>query len=140
MSKTPNLSRILAPGSGCVDFDVRAENRYHEMPETRNDPKASWEVLDSGRCMWRGDTHIGVHLIRIPYDYWYELGKADGNLEPGAHPELGNDGFGYYIVWGDDPLGWKISGVSSPTMKTPDEAFAWANLEAKSDVTWNQGP
>lgn len=110
------------------------------MSESHNDPKASWEVLASGRCLWEGETDIGAHLVRIPYDYWYELGKADGNFEPGETPDVGPDGFGYYIVWGDDPLGWNISGVSSPTMKTPDEARIWADRKAKSEVTWNQRP
>ena len=108
------------------------------MTETKDDPKATWAILDSGRCLWHGSTDIGAHLVRIPYDYWYELGKADGNLEPDEQPELGPDGFGYYIIWGDNPLGCNISGVSSPTMKTRDKARTWADHEAKSKVQWNE--
>ena len=110
------------------------------MIETTNDPKAAWEILDSGRCLWHEVTDTGAHLVRIPYDYWYELGKADDNLEPDEEPELGPDGFGYYIIWGENPLGWNISGVSSPTMKTPEEARTWANHKAKSKVEWNGNP
>ena len=110
------------------------------MAEAINDHKAAWEVLDSGRCLWHGVTKTGTHLVRMPYDYWYELGRADGSLEPGEKPELGSDGFGYYIIWGDDPLGWNISGVSLPTMKSAREARSWADREAKSKVEWNEVP
>jgi len=75
------------------------------MDKSSTNPKATWEILDSGRCLWQGVTETGAHLVRIPFDYWYELGRADGNLEPDEAPELGPDGFGYYIVWGDDPRG-----------------------------------
>ena len=110
------------------------------MTETSNDHKSTWEILDSGRCPWHGVTDTSAHLIRMPYDYWYELGKADGNLEPDEEPELGPDGFAYYILWGADPLGWNISGVSSPTMKTPEEARLWADHKAKSKVEWYTMP
>ena len=38
-----------------------------------------------------------VEIVRLDYDVWYALGKADGALEPGEQPQTNADGHVFYV-------------------------------------------
>jgi len=55
------------------------------------------------RGMWLYDQAAWrpVQLFAINYDYWYEITKADGDLEEGEQPKLNESGEQYMIAWTD---------------------------------------
>ena len=61
----------------------------------------SWEdhavKVAQGTWLYDGAAEKPVAIISLPFDYWYELGKADDQLEPGEEPNpLGPLGVLYY--------------------------------------------
>ena len=55
------------------------------------------------RGMWLYDQAVWrpVQLFAINYDYWYEITKADGDLEEGEQPKFNESGEQYMIAWTD---------------------------------------
>ena len=54
-------------------------------------------IVRSGTWMYDDCVAMPVDIIGLDYDWWYELGKADDQLEPGEEPEsLSATGFLYY--------------------------------------------
>jgi hypothetical protein len=56
------------------------------------------KIVKRGIWLYDGTVEKPVDIIALDYDWWYELAKADGMLEPDEDPEpLGKEGYIYYV-------------------------------------------
>jgi|GEM_PF-1680567 len=96
------------------------------------------EIVLSGEWLYDGTAPMPVHIVRMNYDYWYELAKAEGRLELGEKPDLNEEGCRYYLLFSDKP--------GPPWW--PDESGGASVAEAKrraetalpSEVQWREEP
>jgi hypothetical protein len=59
-----------------------------------------------GEWLYYGSTPQPVSIVALAFDYWYELGRADDQLEVGEEPmPMGPDGVLYYA---------SFTGIDSP--------------------------
>lgn len=75
-----------------------------------------------------------VFIVRANYDFWYELGKADDQLEPGEVPELNPDGVLFYVAFKrpDKDSFWP----DSAGYATIEEAKTHAEGRVPGDIKW----
>ena len=78
-----------------------------------------------------------VDIVALDCDWWYELSKADDQLEPGEEPEpLTAEGFLYYARFkyaGEDSL---PTWVESAGRRTIDAAMRDAEEKVPGDILW----
>ena len=55
------------------------------------------EVVAEGTWLYDGTARPPVQIVRLDHDFWYGIGEADGDLEPGEVPHLNADGHCYYV-------------------------------------------
>ncbi|UFS60407.1 hypothetical protein [Subtercola endophyticus] len=54
-------------------------------------------IQRQGRWLYGAATYLPVDIVSLNYDFWYELAKADHQLEPDEHPTpLNAEGVLYY--------------------------------------------
>lgn len=61
---------------------------------------AKQQLVLRGKWLYDNSVYQPVQIFVIDYDYYYELAKADGQLESGEEPELNEKGEMYLIKWG----------------------------------------
>ena len=61
------------------------------------------EQVLRGKWLYDNSVYKPVQVFVIDYDYYYEIAKADGQLETGEEPVLNEAGEMYMIKWNDDP-------------------------------------
>ena len=55
-------------------------------------------IVRSGRWLYADAVEKPVDIVGLPFDFWYELGKADEQLEPSEMPRpLGEDSLLFYV-------------------------------------------
>jgi hypothetical protein len=64
---------------------------------------AKQEVVLQGKWLYDNSVYMPVQIFVIDYDYYYELAKADEQLEPGEEPFLNERGEMYMIKWNGNP-------------------------------------
>ncbi len=95
------------------------------------------KIVCSGTWLYGGSVERPVDVVALSFDWWYELAKADGQLEEGEVPlALGPDGVLYYARF-------RCAGdLSSPTwVETQGEATLQAAMDAAAlkvvgGITW----
>jgi hypothetical protein len=91
-------------------------------------------IVAEGSWLYDGICEKPVYIIEQNYDYWFEMEKADGEIESGEEPELNEDGLIYYVRFA--PLGGRPWGVQYGGHKTIDEAKAYAVEKAAGPIKW----
>jgi hypothetical protein len=76
-----------------------------------------------------------VHLVETDYDFWHEMTKADGMLEPRDTPGLNADGHLYYVCFRDIPAAEPLL-VDSEGFASPDLAALHALSKVAGPITW----
>ena len=59
------------------------------------------ELVATGTWLYDGTVEMPVYVVRLDYDFWYELGVADDELGPDEVPELNSDGHLFYVQFSD---------------------------------------
>ncbi len=54
------------------------------------------DIVAEGTWLYDGVLEKPVYIVRLDHDFWFEIGKADDQLEPGEQPRLDDEGFAYY--------------------------------------------
>jgi hypothetical protein len=94
-------------------------------------------VVAVGTWLYDGTAPTTVRIVRLDYDFWYGIGKADGDLDPEESPQLNADGHRYYVR---HRPGWQSEEDSfwpdSPGFDTPEEAVAAAESSVPTAVSW----
>lgn len=56
------------------------------------------EIVKSGRWIYAEAANRPVDIVGLPYDFWFELAKADDQLDPDETPtKPGQDGPLFYV-------------------------------------------
>lgn len=95
-----------------------------------NQPPNRRPVVAYGTWLYDATAPLPVWVVKLAFDYWYSLGEADGQLEPGEQPKpLGPDGCLYYASFGEDR-------VDSSGFATVQEAKSAAQERVPSPIVW----
>jgi len=88
------------------------------------------KTVAAGEWVYDGDTPQPVRIIALAYDHWYEIGKADDQLEPDEEPTaLGPDGVLYYA---------SFTGVDSAGYPTIIQAMGAAQTRVMAPIQWHR--
>ncbi|UGT43416.1 hypothetical protein LTV02_08530 [Nocardia yamanashiensis] len=93
------------------------------------------EIVATGSWLYDEVVRRPVFVVRLDYDFWHEVARADGTLEAGEEPTLDSKGHAYYVsfkVVGEETPFWPDSG---PHLSA-DEARIAARTRVPSTITW----
>ncbi|MFG2001535.1 hypothetical protein ACGFNU_20535 [Spirillospora sp. NPDC048911] len=94
------------------------------------------DVVATGTWEYAASVQKPVFIVRLNYDFWYEIAKEDGHLEPDEQPRLNDEGNIYYVSFHGihrDGTFWPDSGGNL----TIEDAKAAAESKLPSDITWS---
>jgi hypothetical protein len=92
-------------------------------------------VARSGTWLYDGSVPRPVHIVELDYDFWYEIAKADGMVEPGEKPDLNPQGLRYYVCFREVPRQAPIW-VDSPGHYSIGQACEHAQSKVPSPISW----
>jgi len=92
-------------------------------------------VVRSGTWLYDESVPRPVYLVQLDYDFWYEVAKADGMLQPNEQADLNADGVLYYVCFRDVPPEPPIW-VDSPGFASLELAAGHAQARVPSPITW----
>ncbi|WP_338773942.1 hypothetical protein V7968_20500 [Nocardia vulneris] len=93
------------------------------------------EIVATGLWLYGGDTVMPVFVVRMDYDFWYEMGREEGTLEEDEEPLLDSAGHAYYVSFKalrDGASFWPDSGPH----RSVEEAQNAAESRVPSPVVW----
>jgi hypothetical protein len=89
-------------------------------------------VVLSGTWLYGGDVPKPVEVVRLAYDYYFELPSDDGRSPWAPYPPNAEGAFYYVRADGGDFLGF-------PPFATMDAARAWADAQPWAPIVWGIG-
>ena len=97
-----------------------------------------WVLVRTGTWWYAGEVAKPVEVFGLTYDFFHELGKADGDLEPWEEPQpLGEDGLLYYHRFRDAGSGFDTAPWPE-SLGTETVAAAMAEAEARvPGIVWD---
>jgi hypothetical protein len=97
-------------------------------------------IVRIGTWLYDGAVPRPVDIVALDYDWWYELGKANGDhshdekaLEPDAQ------GWIYYVRFRNALNRSEPTSVDSPGHNTIAQAMAAAEAKVHDRIRWNDG-
>lgn len=96
------------------------------------------EIVATGSWLYADTVPKPVFLIRLDYDFWYEVAREEGTLAAGEEPLLDSAGHAYYVSFKavhNDESFWPDSGPHHSL----DEARTTAESKVPSPITWQFG-
>jgi hypothetical protein len=96
------------------------------------------ELVATGTWLYDGTVRMPVYVVRLDYDFWYEIAAEDDELSPGEVPALNPDGYLYYVLFQEVPAPpiWP----DSPGSATVDEAKVFASTKVPGEIAWSEPP
>jgi hypothetical protein len=95
------------------------------------------KITRRGTWLYDGTATMPVDMVGLPYDFWYEVDKADDQLEPGEVPmALGVCGLLYYVRFHDAGKKAKRTWPDSIGHATVEEAMRTAQARVPSPIKW----
>jgi len=99
----------------------------------------SLKIVQTGIWFYDDTVEMPVDVVGLDYDWWYELAKADGQLDDGEVPEaLGSDGFLYYARFQRAGERNEPTWVDSYGHKTTEEAMKAAQEKVVDRIVWSK--
>ncbi|MEV0465664.1 hypothetical protein AB0I30_29800 [Nocardia tengchongensis] len=93
------------------------------------------DIVATGSWLYDDVVLMPVFVVRLDYDFWYEVAQEEDTLEAGEEPFLDSAGYAYYASFkglrSDAPF-WPDSGPH----RSADEARIAAELKVPSPITW----
>ncbi|WP_028050290.1 hypothetical protein [Cellulomonas sp. URHD0024] len=95
-------------------------------------------IVRSGRWLYDDTVEKPVDIVGLPYDFWFELGKADEQLEPGETPTTpGECGLLFYVRVRHAGETSTPTWPDSAGYATINEAMHAAEGRAPTAIIWN---
>ena len=94
------------------------------------------EVVRSGTWLYDGTASRPVFIVMLDYDFWHEIGKADGLLDSGETPHLNDAGRQYYACFREVPESPPIW-MDSPGFDEVQRACEWAQSKVPLPISWD---
>lgn len=114
------MNAALCSHEGYSDAEIRGRLVADDI-EWFKPSRSTREIVQQGRWLYDNTVFQPVTVIRLNYDFWYEIGRADGTTEADEVPELNEDGFKYYVCFRSSPTehpGW-VDARDSTRWKPP---------------------
>lgn len=100
--------------------------------------KPAQKIVRTGQWLYDEAVWRPVHVVRMNYDFWYEIAKVHDQLEPGEQPDLNADGFCYYLLYSNPgPKPWWPNESGGHSVA---EAMRRAEAALPSTVVWTEEP
>lgn len=94
-------------------------------------------IVRSGTWMYDDCVAMPVDIVGLDFDFWYEIGKADNDLEPGEEPgPFSAEGFLYYARFRHAGEYSLPTWVESLGHRTIDAAMNDAVAKVPGEVLW----
>jgi hypothetical protein len=94
-------------------------------------------IVRTGTWLYDGSVELPVDIIGLPFDFWYEIGRADGDLDADeVSTPLGDDGLLYYYRFRNPGSTVEPTWVDSVSFSTVAEAMAAAETKSATPVRW----
>lgn len=93
-------------------------------------------IIAEGEWLYDGITPSPVRVIEQDYDFWYEIGKADGDLEAWEKPELNEKGLLYYVTFKQCENIERPWWVESQGFKSIQLAKQFAEAKVQGEIKW----
>jgi hypothetical protein len=93
------------------------------------------EIVGSGSWLHADTKLMHVFVVRLDYDFWYEMARADGTLEESEVPCLDEGGNAFYVSFHglrDGRSFWPDSGPH----RSLDEAKTETESRVPSPIAW----
>ena len=95
------------------------------------------EIIKKGIWLYDGVVEKPVDIIRFDFDWWYEMAKSEGTLEPEEEPvPLGNEGYIYYVRFQRALETEGPTWVESHGDQTIELAIKTAEEKVKGEIVW----
>ncbi|MFI1920090.1 hypothetical protein [Nocardia sp. NPDC020380] len=97
----------------------------------------SREIVATGSWLYDDTVPMPVFVVRLDYDFWYEIAREDGTLEADEEPFLDSTGHAYYVsfrAFRDDASFWP----DSVAHRSVDEARITAESKVPTPITWHE--
>ena len=98
----------------------------------------SLRIVKTGKWLYGMSVYLPVDIVAINYDFWYQLDKADGQLELNDQPEpLNAEGVLYYVRFRKalEPL--EPTWPDSSGYTDINEAMAYAQSKVPGSIHWD---
>jgi hypothetical protein len=98
----------------------------------------SLSIVESGTWLYAGSIEKPVDIISLDYDWWFELAKADEQLEANEKPEpLNTQGVLFYVRFKHAAEISKPTWPDSAGYQTVAEAKTYAESKSPSEIKWS---
>ncbi|GJM60746.1 hypothetical protein [Persicobacter diffluens] len=94
------------------------------------------EIL-SGSWLYDNLVKQTVQIFALNYDYYYEIAKADNQIEPNEKPELNENGESFMIKWGNGEFSVKDLCAKEYGGLDLDSAIEKAERKVQGKIDWN---
>lgn len=95
------------------------------------------KIVQTGFWLYDGDVETPVDIVALNSDWWYELAKANGQLDEGELPkDSDSDGFLYYARFRNAGHLEEPTLVDSLGHTTSAEAMEAAQEKVVGPITW----
>lgn len=93
------------------------------------------QIVRSGSWLYDEQVYLPVDIVSLDFDFWYEIAKADDQLEPCEMPQPGGpDGVLYYVRFRQAGSHDQQTWVDSGGHQTIEEAVRIAETTAPSPI------
>ena len=94
-------------------------------------------IARSGRWLYADVVEKPVDIVGLPYDFWYEMAKADEQLERDENPRpLNEDGLLFYVRFRHAGETSTPTWPDSGAYETIDGAMRAAEATAPTTIRW----
>ena len=96
------------------------------------------KIVRHGTWLYDNAVSLPVDIVSLNYDFWYELGKADDQLEPGEAPQPMNElGVLYYYRFRHAGEMTTPTWADSAGFPEIEQAMLAAQERSPSEITWS---
>ena len=96
------------------------------------------KIVRRGLWLYDGSVSMPVDIVSLNYDFWYELGKADDQLEPDEVPQPMNErGVLYYYRYRHAGETATPTWADSAGFPEIEQAMLAAQERSPSLIEWN---
>jgi hypothetical protein len=94
-------------------------------------------IVCTGQWLYDDSVAQPVDIVSLEYDFWYEIGRADGALDDGEEPvPLGPGGVLFYVRFSKAGSTDSPTWVDSGAYESIEEAQEDAQSRATSPIKW----
>ena len=96
-------------------------------------------IVKRGRWRHNGSVEMPVDIVAFEFDWWHEMSRMDGTLDPDEEPvPLGENGLLYYVRFQRAGERSEPTLVDSSGHETAAAAMADAQAQSPAPIRWTR--